>query len=92
MCRKKLIVEMLIEEGEKWEGRQRGTGICERGGQGGWELVPPSLEAVRAYATIGEISDVLREIFGEYQAKDGIVRTQLRSEVIVVDYIAKENG
>jgi len=25
------------------------------------------LEAVKAYATLGEICDVLREIFGEYQ-------------------------
>jgi methylmalonyl-CoA mutase N-terminal domain/subunit len=30
-------------------------------------LVPPILEAVRAYATIGEICSVCREVFGEYQ-------------------------
>lgn len=30
-------------------------------------LMPPILEAVRAYATIGEICGALREIFGEYQ-------------------------
>ena len=30
-------------------------------------LVPPVLEAVKAYATVGEISGVLREVFGEYQ-------------------------
>ena len=30
-------------------------------------LMPPILEAVEAYATVGEICDVLREIFGEYQ-------------------------
>jgi methylmalonyl-CoA mutase N-terminal domain/subunit len=29
-------------------------------------LVPPILEAVREYATIGEICDQLREVFGEY--------------------------
>jgi methylmalonyl-CoA mutase N-terminal domain/subunit len=33
-------------------------------------LVPPVLEAVRAYATIGEICAVLREVFGEYQARE----------------------
>lgn len=33
-------------------------------------LVPPILEAVRSYATIGEISDVLRKVFGEYQARE----------------------
>jgi len=33
-------------------------------------LVPAVLEAVRAYATIGEICDVFREVFGEYQGKE----------------------
>ncbi len=30
-------------------------------------LVPPILEAVRSYATIGEIGQVLRDVFGEYR-------------------------
>jgi methylmalonyl-CoA mutase N-terminal domain/subunit len=30
-------------------------------------LVPPIIEAVRAYATTGEICGALREVFGEYQ-------------------------
>jgi methylmalonyl-CoA mutase N-terminal domain/subunit len=29
--------------------------------------MPPLLEAVRAYATLGEVCDVLRGVFGEYQ-------------------------
>ena len=29
-------------------------------------LMPPILEAVRAYATLGEICGALREVFGEY--------------------------
>jgi len=32
-------------------------------------LVPPIVDAVKAYATVGEISDVLREAFGEYRPK-----------------------
>jgi len=32
-------------------------------------LMPPILEAVKAYATLGEISDVMRAVFGEYQQK-----------------------
>jgi methylmalonyl-CoA mutase N-terminal domain/subunit len=40
--------------------------------KGDGNLVPPSLEAVRAYATIGEICGVLREVFGEYQAREYI--------------------
>jgi len=30
-------------------------------------LLPPILDAVRAYATVGEISDALRRVLGEYQ-------------------------
>ncbi len=30
-------------------------------------LMPAILEAVKAYATVGEISDALRQVFGEYQ-------------------------
>ena len=29
-------------------------------------LMPPIIEAVRAYATLGEITDVFREVFGDY--------------------------
>lgn len=35
--------------------------------QGTDNLIPPVLEAVKAYATLGEIADVLREVFGEYR-------------------------
>ena len=34
-------------------------------------LMPPLLEAVKAYATLGEAMDVLREVFGEYQPSWG---------------------
>jgi len=30
-------------------------------------LMPTILQAVKAYATVGEISDALRRVFGEYQ-------------------------
>ena len=33
-------------------------------------LMPPLLKAVKAYATLGEICDVLRDVFGEYKAAD----------------------
>jgi len=35
--------------------------------QGTDNLMPPILEAVKCYATLGEIADVLREIYGEYK-------------------------
>jgi methylmalonyl-CoA mutase N-terminal domain/subunit len=31
-------------------------------------LMPPTLKAVKAYATLGEICDALREVYGEYKA------------------------
>ena len=31
-------------------------------------LMPYLLDAVRAYATLGEMCQVLRQVFGEYQA------------------------
>jgi methylmalonyl-CoA mutase N-terminal domain/subunit len=34
----------------------------------GQNIMPPVIEAVEAKCTLGEISDVLRNIFGEYQA------------------------
>jgi methylmalonyl-CoA mutase N-terminal domain/subunit len=39
----------------------------ETGLRRGGNSVPAVLEAVRSYATVGEISDVFREVFGEWQ-------------------------
>jgi methylmalonyl-CoA mutase N-terminal domain/subunit len=33
--------------------------------------MPPLLEAVKAYATLGEMMDVLRDVFGEYHSSWG---------------------
>jgi methylmalonyl-CoA mutase N-terminal domain/subunit len=41
----------------------------KRTAQGTANLVPPILEAVRVYATLGEVSDTLREVFGEYRER-----------------------
>jgi methylmalonyl-CoA mutase N-terminal domain/subunit len=38
-----------------------------RAARDGTNLMPPILAAVRAYATLGEISDAMREVFGEYR-------------------------
>ena len=35
-------------------------------------LLPPILHAVKAYATVGEICGVLREVFGEYKSPTGL--------------------
>jgi methylmalonyl-CoA mutase, N-terminal domain len=42
----------------------------ERACRDGTNVVPPVVEAVKAYATLGEISDVLRAVFGTYR-EDG---------------------
>ena len=41
----------------------------KKAAQGTGNVVPPILEAVRVYATIGEISDTLRQVFGEYRER-----------------------
>ncbi len=44
----------------------------EEAAKGDKNLMPPILEAVRHYATLGEIADTLRKVFGEYEAKTDI--------------------
>ncbi len=39
----------------------------ERTARSDRNLMPSILEAVKAYATVGEISDAMRRVFGEYQ-------------------------
>ncbi len=43
--------------------------VLKKTAQGTENLVPPILEAVKAYVTLGEISDALREVFGEYKER-----------------------
>ena len=39
----------------------------EQAAKGSENLMPPLIEAVKAYATLGEMMGVFREVFGEYQ-------------------------
>ncbi len=43
----------------------------EQATRGSANLMPPLLEAVKAYATLGEMMGVFREVFGEYQPSWG---------------------
>ena len=43
--------------------------FLKKAAQGTDNVVPPILEAVKVYATLGEISDTLREVFGEYRER-----------------------
>ena len=49
--------------------RRRSTRV-ERAARGGDNLVPPIIAAVEAQATVGEIADAMRRVFGEYIADD----------------------
>jgi len=48
---------------------QRRITTCSltNGEQGKLNLMPPILDAVHTYATLGEIMGVLRRVFGEYR-------------------------
>ncbi|MBN1665071.1 MAG: methylmalonyl-CoA mutase, partial [Deltaproteobacteria bacterium] len=46
---------------------QRGLEAIRAAGKKDENLVPAMVEAVKAYATIGEICDVLRELYGEFK-------------------------
>jgi methylmalonyl-CoA mutase, N-terminal domain len=53
-------------------GRVAGTlAAVERGARDGSNVVPPVIEAVKAYATLGEICDVFRKVWGQYR-EDGV--------------------
>jgi methylmalonyl-CoA mutase N-terminal domain/subunit len=54
--------------------RERDSSLAEKSlqnlkkaAEGTDNLIAPVLEAVKAYATLGEIADVLRDVFGEYR-------------------------
>ena len=45
----------------------------------GENLMYPIVEAVRAYASVGEICGVMREVFGDYSRPDGRLATPFRN-------------
>ena len=62
-----------LERLKKLRDERDGKGVQEslaglkRAAEGDENLIGPIFQAVKAYATLGEICDVLREVFGEYQ-------------------------
>ncbi len=46
---------------------QRSLAVLERASRGTDNLLPPILDAVEACATLGEISDTMRRVFGQYR-------------------------
>ena len=62
-----------VERLRKLRARREASGVqaalcrVEETARSEQNLMPAILEAVKAYATVGEISDALRRVFGEYQ-------------------------
>ncbi len=50
---------------------QKALARLEEASQGKDNVMPPILEAVREYASLGEICDVLRKVFGVYHERKG---------------------
>jgi len=62
--------KLSIVKKERHNGRVKETlAALKTAAQATENVVPPILEAVKAYATLGEISDTLREVFGEYKER-----------------------
>jgi methylmalonyl-CoA mutase N-terminal domain/subunit len=53
------------------QGWTEALGAVERAARDASNLVPPIIAAVEAHATLGEIADALRRVFGEYQDSSG---------------------
>ncbi len=49
-----------------------GLGELKKAALNGDNLLPPLIQAVKAYATLGEMVQILKEIFGTYRAPSGI--------------------
>ena len=62
-------VERLAKLRARRDAARVQTALCvvEDTAHSGRNLMPAILDAVKAYATVGEISDALRRVFGEYQ-------------------------
>jgi methylmalonyl-CoA mutase N-terminal domain/subunit len=52
-------------------GWDEAIGSVRAAARDGRNLVPPIIEAVQAHATVGEIADTLRGVFGEYRETSG---------------------
>jgi methylmalonyl-CoA mutase N-terminal domain/subunit len=56
-----------VKEGRDLSRIKRTLEALREAAEGNGNIVFPILDAVKAYATVGEISDTLRDVFGEYR-------------------------
>lgn len=62
---KQKVAKVRNERSE--DATQKALAAVTAAAKDGTNVMPPILDAVRAYATLGEISDAMREVFGEYR-------------------------
>jgi methylmalonyl-CoA mutase N-terminal domain/subunit len=56
-----------VRAGRSADARSAAVAGVTRAARDGGNLVPPVIAAVEAFATVGEISDAMRDVFGEYK-------------------------
>ena len=59
----------ILEYGRYYYLVQVSNNAVREAAKNGTNLMFPIIEAVKEYATIGEISNVMREVFGEYKER-----------------------
>ncbi len=65
--RRQVEAVRLVRAGRDAVAWERALQAVDEAARGGDNLLPPLIEAVRAYATVGEISDRLRAAWGEHR-------------------------
>ena len=65
--RKQIETLQAVRQSRDATAWQRSLAALERAARGDQNLLPKIVDAVRAYATVGEIADTLRGVFGEYR-------------------------
>jgi methylmalonyl-CoA mutase N-terminal domain/subunit len=62
-------VERVLALRTRRDARVHGAALrgVEDAARGGGNLMPQILHAVESYATVGEIANVMRSVFGEYR-------------------------
>ena len=61
-----VIIGAYLTQNTGWTNVERALENLRRVAEGTENTMPAIIEAVKAYATLGEIMDVFRAVFGEY--------------------------
>jgi methylmalonyl-CoA mutase N-terminal domain/subunit len=67
LARRQIEKVRALRETRDQKGCEQALEVVRKAAEGDENLMPRFIEAVKAYATLGEICGVLRDVFGEYQ-------------------------